>query len=76
MKDISVIGPGSMGSALTKTLLDIGYRVTLWNRSIEKAESLKSAGAEVAESAAVAIAASPASIICIASHEQTTHPRP
>ena len=71
MTDISVIGLGSMGSALAKTLLDNGYRVTVWNRSIEKAESLKSAGAEVAESAAIALATSPATIICIASHEQT-----
>jgi 3-hydroxyisobutyrate dehydrogenase-like beta-hydroxyacid dehydrogenase len=71
MTDISVIGLGSMGSALAKTLLDNGYRVTVWNRSNEKAESLKSAGAKVAESAAVAIAASPATIICIKSHEQT-----
>jgi 3-hydroxyisobutyrate dehydrogenase-like beta-hydroxyacid dehydrogenase len=71
MTDISVIGLGSMGSALAKTLLDHGYSVTVWNRSIEKSQPLKTAGAEVAESAESAVAASPATITCIASHEQT-----
>jgi 3-hydroxyisobutyrate dehydrogenase-like beta-hydroxyacid dehydrogenase len=71
MTDISVIGLGSMGSALAKTLLDNGYSVTVWNRSIEKSQPLKTAGAEVAESAESAVAASPATITCIASHEQT-----
>jgi 3-hydroxyisobutyrate dehydrogenase-like beta-hydroxyacid dehydrogenase len=71
MSDISVIGLGSMGSALANTLLQNGYSVTVWNRSIEKAEPLASAGAEVVGSAQEAIAASPATITCIASHAQT-----
>jgi 3-hydroxyisobutyrate dehydrogenase-like beta-hydroxyacid dehydrogenase len=71
MTDISVIGLGSMGSALATTLLANGYSVTVWNRSTAKAEPLCAAGASLAESAASAIAASPATITCIASHEQT-----
>jgi 3-hydroxyisobutyrate dehydrogenase-like beta-hydroxyacid dehydrogenase len=71
MTDISVIGLGSMGSALATTLLANGYSVTVWNRSTTKAEPLCAAGASLAESAASAIAASPATITCIASHEQT-----
>jgi len=71
MTDISVIGLGAMGSALAQTLLQAGYAVTVWNRSPDRAEPLKTAGAEVAQSAAAAIAASPATITCIASHDQT-----
>lgn len=72
MSDISVVGLGVMGSALAHTLLQNGYAVTVWNRSPEKAEPLVSAGATAANSAAEAVAASPATITCIASHDQTT----
>jgi 3-hydroxyisobutyrate dehydrogenase-like beta-hydroxyacid dehydrogenase len=71
MSDISVIGLGVMGSALANALLNRGYSVTVWNRSIEKAKPLLSAGASLANSAEEAVAASPATITCIASHEQT-----
>jgi len=71
MTAISVIGLGTMGSALARTLLQAGYRVTVWNRSPDKALPLTQAGAGLATSAAAAIAASPATITCIASHEQT-----
>jgi len=71
MTDISVIGLGAMGSALAKTLLDNGYAVTVWNRSPDKAEPLLAAGAQVADSADSAIAASPATITCITSHDKT-----
>jgi len=71
MTDISVIGLGAMGSALAQTLLRAGYAVTVWNRSPGKSVPLQSAGAEVAADAAAAIAASPATVTCIASHAQT-----
>ncbi len=71
MFDISVIGLGAMGSALAHTLLQNGYAVTVWNRTAEKAEPLVSAGATAAGSAAEAVAASPATITCIASHDKT-----
>jgi len=71
MSDISVIGLGAMGSALAQTLLSNGYSVTVWNRSIEKTEPLAFAGATVAETVSQAIAASPATITCITSHDQT-----
>jgi len=71
MSDISVIGLGAMGSALAHALLDNGYAVTVWNRTPGKAEPLRSAGATVTASAAAAVAASPATITCIASHDQT-----
>lgn len=71
MSDISVIGLGAMGSALARTLLANGHSVTVWNRSAGKAEPLASEGAAVAASAADAIAASPATVTCIASHDKT-----
>lgn len=71
MSDISVVGLGVMGSALAQTLLQSGYAVTVWNRTPKKAEPLASAGAAVASSAADAVAASPVTITCIASHDQT-----
>ena len=71
MTDISVIGLGDMGSALAGTLLGRGYSVTVWNRSPQKADPLVGAGAELAGSVSEAIAASPATITCITSHDRT-----
>ena len=71
MSDISVIGLGIMGSALANTLLQNGYSVTVWNRSIEKTKPLASAGAKVANSIEAAVSVSPVTITCISSHEQT-----
>ena len=71
MTDVSVIGLGDMGSALAHTLLKNGYSVTVWNRSTDKANPLTAAGAVLAGSVDEAIAASPATITCITSHDRT-----
>ncbi|MGD2145422.1 MAG: NAD(P)-binding domain-containing protein [Anaerolineae bacterium] len=71
MTDISAIGLGDMGSALARTLLEDGYSVTVWNRTAEKSEPLTAAGAILASSPEEAIAASPATITCITSHDTT-----
>jgi len=71
MTAISVIGLGAMGSALARTLLANGHAVTVWNRSPDKAAPLVEAGATGAESAEAAVAASPATITCIKSHDHT-----
>lgn len=71
MAPISVIGLGVMGAALARTLLKHGYQVTVWNRSPDKAAPLVEAGATLAASASDAIAASPATIVCIRSHLHT-----
>ncbi len=70
-QQVSVIGLGAMGSALARTLLSAGYRVTVWNRSSEKAEPLVAEGAVLAPSAAGAVAASPVVLICVATYEAT-----
>lgn len=71
MSDITIIGLGVMGAALARTLLKNGYNVTVWNRSLEKAEALKEEGAIVETSSAEAIAASPTIVTCIKTHTDT-----
>jgi len=43
---VGMIGLGLMGTALTERLLEHGYRVTVWNRSREKADALVTHGAK------------------------------
>lgn len=63
--DVTVIGLGEMGSAIAGTLLDRGYRTTVWNRSADKAAPLVARGAIAASTAGEAVAASPLTIICV-----------
>lgn len=65
MSDVTMIGLGSMGSVLARTLLSAGRQVTVWNRSREKAENLVDDGAQIADSIADAINASPVILICV-----------
>jgi 3-hydroxyisobutyrate dehydrogenase-like beta-hydroxyacid dehydrogenase len=71
MQSVSVIGLGSMGERLARVLLDKGCRLTVWNRSPEKAADLVEAGARLAASACDAIRASDVTITCIRSHVDT-----
>jgi 3-hydroxyisobutyrate dehydrogenase-like beta-hydroxyacid dehydrogenase len=71
MSAISVIGLGVMGAALARTLIEHDCQVTVWNRTVEKAAPLVKAGATLAHSVSDAIAASPATIVCVKSHQQT-----
>jgi 3-hydroxyisobutyrate dehydrogenase len=45
---IGWVGTGRMGYAMAERLLAAGHRVTVWNRTHEKAEPLSAAGASVA----------------------------
>ena len=65
MNEVTIIGLGAMGSMLARALLQKNYRVTVWNRTIEKAEQLVSAGASLASSVAAAVGASPVTIVCV-----------
>ena len=49
MEHVAVIGTGKMGSAFVKRFLDVGYKVTAWNRTFEKAMHLQKDGAEVVQ---------------------------
>jgi 3-hydroxyisobutyrate dehydrogenase-like beta-hydroxyacid dehydrogenase len=51
---IGLIGVGSMGAGIAKSLLRAGHRVTVYNRTRSRAEALRSNGASVAGSIAEA----------------------
>ncbi|WP_436488402.1 NAD(P)-dependent oxidoreductase [Chitinophaga sp. ARDCPP14] len=70
-KSVAVIGLGPMGFVLARTLLDNGYRVTVWNRSTEKASPLVTDGAVLAADPAAAVLASPVIITCLNNYETT-----
>jgi 3-hydroxyisobutyrate dehydrogenase-like beta-hydroxyacid dehydrogenase len=50
--DIGLIGLGSMGTGVAKSLLRAGHRLTVYNRTRERAEALRKDGATVASSVA------------------------
>ena len=53
---VSVIGLGAMGAGMAASVLRAGLATTVWNRSPEKSEPLRDQGAEVAATAAEAVA--------------------
>ena len=69
MSDVSVIGAGTMGSALVDVLAASGAKVTVWNRTRAKAEELSGPRVHVAASVAEALASSPLTIVAVADHE-------
>jgi 3-hydroxyisobutyrate dehydrogenase-like beta-hydroxyacid dehydrogenase len=71
MSDVSVIGLGAMGSALARTLLRDGRRVTVWNRTSTKAEPLVRDGATPAPDPGSAVAASPVILVCVDDYDVT-----
>jgi 3-hydroxyisobutyrate dehydrogenase len=60
--NIGVAGLGAMGAAIAARLIEVGHKVTVWNRTPEKAKPLGEAGATVAGSPADVAAASEAVI--------------
>ncbi|CAL9581680.1 3-sulfolactaldehyde reductase [Streptomyces sp. enrichment culture] len=62
---VTVMGLGSMGSALAAALLERGHGTTVWNRSAHKAQPLVDRGARLAATPEEAIAASPLTIACV-----------
>ncbi|MEU2543878.1 NAD(P)-dependent oxidoreductase [Streptomyces roseolus] len=66
---VTVIGLGSMGSALAAVLRERGYEATVWNRSADKARPLVDRGARLAATPGEAIAASPLIIACVLDYE-------
>jgi len=71
MSEISVVGLGSMGSTLARTLLSAGHAVTVWNRSQQQAELLVADGAEIGVTVAAAVEASPVILVCIDNYTTT-----
>ena len=54
MAKVAWIGLGNMGTPMSVNLVKAGHDVTVWNRSVGKADPVKEAGAKVAASAAEA----------------------
>ena len=50
MTKIGIVGTGMLGEAVGLHLLDVGYEVTIFNRTKEKMKNLKEKGASIAES--------------------------
>ncbi|CAL79839.1 putative 3-hydroxyisobutyrate dehydrogenase family protein [Bradyrhizobium sp. ORS 278] len=55
MSNITCLGLGAMGSRMAASLLKTGHRVTVWNRSAERAAALVAAGAVVADTPRAAV---------------------
>ncbi|MGP4052590.1 NAD(P)-dependent oxidoreductase [Streptomyces sp. 2A115] len=68
---VTLIGLGSMGTALAEAFVAAGYSTTVWNRSAEKAAPLVAKGAVHASAIEDAIAASPLVITCLTTYEAT-----
>jgi 3-hydroxyisobutyrate dehydrogenase len=56
MRRVAVLGAGIMGAGMTRSLLRTGLDVTVWNRSPDRAAPLAADGAQVAGTAAEAVA--------------------
>jgi len=48
MMNIGIIGTGLLGSAIAKRLASSGHKISAYNRTRQKAESLKNFGIRVA----------------------------
>lgn len=69
MTHIALLGTGKMGSGIALNLLKAGYTLSVWNRSIEKAENLIQAGAQWATSPAQAVENADFIITCVTDDE-------
>src|SRR5258708_17918564 len=71
MSDISALGLGLMGSAVARSFVNAGHRLTVWHRSAAKTRPLVQLGASAAGSVPAAVTASPIVLICIDSYRTT-----
>ena len=67
--NISVIGLGSMGLALAKTLLKSDSKISVWNRTLSKSQDLNNKGAHVCLSPIEALQCSEIIIVCLSNYE-------
>ncbi|MGW2205996.1 MULTISPECIES: NAD(P)-dependent oxidoreductase [unclassified Streptomyces] len=68
---VTVVGLGSMGSALADAFVDAGHPTTVWNRTPSKAGPLVAKGAVHARTVEEAVAASRLVIACLTTYEDT-----
>jgi 3-hydroxyisobutyrate dehydrogenase-like beta-hydroxyacid dehydrogenase len=65
MNEVTVLGLGAMGATLARLFIERGRRVTVWNRSPEKADALVQKGAALAPTAEAAARASTLVVMCV-----------
>ncbi|MYW00864.1 NAD(P)-binding domain-containing protein [Streptomyces sp. SID3343] len=65
---VTVLGLGAMGLAVADTFRRGGHATTVWNRTPGKADDLVTKGADLAASAADAVAASPVVVVVLLDH--------
>ncbi|MFF3319199.1 NAD(P)-dependent oxidoreductase [Streptomyces sp. NPDC003035] len=68
---VTVVGLGSMGSALAQAFVEAGHPTTVWNRTAAKAAPLVAKGAVLAESMDEAVRASPLVVTCLTTYDDT-----
>ncbi|WP_039828386.1 NAD(P)-dependent oxidoreductase [Nocardia testacea] len=68
---VTVLGTGSMGSALARAFLAAGYRTHVWNRSAARTTELVAAGATAHRDITDAVEASPVIIACLSTFAAT-----
>ena len=73
---LGFLGLGKMGLPMAQRLLDAGFSLTVWNRTVEKADRLAGSVAEVAENPAGVAAAADIVLSVLrgddAAHESST----
>ena len=67
--NISVIGLGSMGLALAKTLLKSDSKISVWNRTLSKSQDLNNKAVHVCLSPIEALQCSEIIIVCLSNYE-------
>ncbi|MFC5662970.1 NAD(P)-dependent oxidoreductase [Kitasatospora misakiensis] len=66
---LTLLGLGAMGTALAEAWLAAGHPLTVWNRTAARAEPLAAKGADVAGTAAGAVAANRLVVVCLLDDE-------
>lgn len=66
---VSVLGTGMLGTVIARALLHAGHRLTVWNRTVGKADDLVASGASRALTAVDAVAASPIVITSVSTYD-------
>lgn len=68
-RKVTLIGLGTMGTALARALLTQGFQLTVWNRDRSKADLIGRKGVILAVDAKHAIEASPVTLMCVSDHQ-------
>lgn len=68
---VTVIGLGSMGTAIAEAFIEAGHPTTVWNRTAKKAAPLVAKGAVHVEDVEAAVAASPLAIAVLTTFDDT-----